>query len=356
LKNKIFLIVMICIILPCLGLPAFAESGKELFEKGVGFLKQNKNQEAVDAFTAFIAVAPGNPDAYKNRGVAHMKLTQYDEAIKDFERVRKISPDLKGLYSNLGVAWYYKEDYSKAIENYNIEISRSPDNHFAYFNRAICRAELGKPEESMEDINKTLELSPKFYLAICLKGDLYADMNLLRKAKLAYEEAILIKPDEPYAKEQLEGLYTEGLANENLAGENDPAARVQKKSDPLPGKGLEKKQLSLEKESTTTKTKEVKTASLKASKTSSNLIKAGNQINYELQVGAFKVRDNAMTMEKKLEKKGYGARVIEFRRGDITWYLVRTGAYSMREEAETPRKILKDDLGIDSVLRPFDQF
>ena len=300
-------IVYIIVIAFWLCSTSFAASERELFENGVNFLKQNKNQEAVDSFTALIDIAPQNPDAYKNRGVAYMRLNLYDKAINDFEQTKKILPNLKGLYSNLGVAWYYKKDYPRAIENYDKEISQSSDNHFAYFNRAICRAELKDYEKGLKDIIKTLEIAPEFYLALCLKGDLHVNMNQLKKAKQAYEKAILIEPNHTYAKEQLEGL----------AFENGQTAGVQKKSSP------------------STKISE----------------------NYELQIGAFRVRENALKMEKKLENNGYAVRVLELiNPSKITWYLVRTGVYSKKEKAEPTKEKLKDDLGIDAIIRPFGRF
>ena len=273
----------------------FAVSEKELFEKGVSCLKQDKYQEAVTAFSELIKMAPENPDAYKNRGVAYMKLNLYDQAIADFERTKEIMPSLKGLHSNLGVAWYYKSDYPKAIENYKQEILLSPDNHFAYFNRAICLYELKEYDKSLEDIAKTLELLPGFYLALCLKGDLYTKMNQLQQAKHAYEAAISIDPDPVYAREQLAGL-------------NDGV---------LPGGG----------------------------------------VTYELQSGAFQLRDNAEKMQEKLAKNGYKAKIfVVTRPGKIIWYLVRSGIYSSKNEAQADKNTLKQDLRIDSIVRPSGKF
>lgn len=292
--------------------PVFAVSERELFEKGVRCLKQDKYQEAVDAFSALIKMAPENPDAHKNRGVAYMKLNLYDQAIDDFERTKAIMPSLKGLHSNLGVAWYYKADYSKAIENYKQEILLSPGNHFAYFNRAICFYELKEYDKSLEDIAKTLDLLPGFYLALCLKGDLYTKMNQPQDAQHAYEEAISIDPDQVYAREQL--------------------ARLNPITPP---------------EKTIKETK----------KTISSVALPGEAESYELQAGAFQIRDNAEKIQAKLAKKGYKAKILVLTRpGQIIWYLVRSGVYSSQNEAQSDKNMLKQNLGIEAIVRPFDKF
>jgi len=361
---------MIVIISVCLNMPAFATTERELFENGVNLLKQEKNQEAVDVFTALLKLAPKNPDAFKNRGVAYMKLNRYDEAIDDFERVKQILPDLKGLYSNLGVAWYYKKEYSKAIENYDKEISQSPDNHFAYFNRAICRAELKDYENSLQDIIKTLEFSPDFYLALCLKGDLHGNLNQLEKAKIAYEQAILVDPDQAYAKEQLEGLMHEEVPTPEVKKEEIPPLEVKKEEIPpleVQKKSLEvpqslvsheeKKEPLSWKISSKPMTKKEATPPSVEPPAISQPVSAAPAGNFELQTGAYQVRDNAVDMLKKLEGHGYKARILELTRPNhITWYLVRTGAYSLEQEAQSAKEILKNKVGIEVAIRPFDRF
>ncbi|MCP4671876.1 MAG: tetratricopeptide repeat protein, partial [Desulfobacula sp.] len=84
----------------------FAQTQKEIFDNGVLLFKQGQYQNAIDAFSQLIEIAPDHADAYKNRGVSYMKLQKFDLAIKDFEIAKELFPELKGLYSNLGVAWY----------------------------------------------------------------------------------------------------------------------------------------------------------------------------------------------------------------------------------------------------------
>ena len=156
---------------------------------------------------------------------------------------------------------------------------------------------------------------PKFYLALCLKGDLHTNMNQPQKAKQAYERAILIEPQKVYAKEKLEELMLE----------NDPMAKIQK--GPLSA-------------STITLTSSTRTSG-----------------EYELQTGAFQLQENALRMQKKLERKGYKARILELKGlKNTTWYLVRTGVYPRQDAAKSFKAILKNDIGGDVIIRPFGRF
>ncbi len=339
---------------------AHAESEKTLFDKGVSFLKQEKYSQAIEAFTQLIEIVPDNPDAYKNRGVAHMKMSQYDEAIKDFEKTREIKPDLKGLYSNLGVAWYYKGDYTQAINNYNMEIALTPDNHYAYFNRAICRAEIGEFAKSLEDVDKSLELFPDFYLALCLKGDLLVKLDQPLKAKQAYKDAIGFDSGQDYAKERLASLSFDPppRVGEDPAGpalEQKQATGSEKGGDTLVVEKKVEHRSEKKPEKKVVEKPEEKPASTPTGLSTG--LSTGSPGEYQLQAGAYQVYKNAQDMKNRLSDKGYQIRIIELTRpSGIKWFLVRIGAYATRQAAETTREEAKAALGVDIIIRPFNQF
>ncbi|MCG8684129.1 MAG: tetratricopeptide repeat protein, partial [Desulfobacterales bacterium] len=333
---------IVCLVLLSLCLlnsNVFASKEKELFDKGVRFLKENQYPEAVEAFSRLLEIDPENPDAYKNRGVAYMKMNEYDLAIDDFQRTQKIVPDLKGLYSNLGVAWYYKADYTRAIENYDKEIALSPYSHYAYFNRAICWAELKAYEKSLEDIARTLSLSPDFYLAHCLKGDLYVNLREPEKARKAYQKAVEVAPEQTYAKQRLAALGPEPEPEQQVAAERvedrEPAEvtarQVETKTaNVAPTHKIAKAEPPAE----PVKPGAEAVSPPTVAKVERNSGQKSGQNGYELQAGAFRNQPNASSLKRKLENKGYEVRILTLTRpSQITWYLVRTGQYAEKKAA-----------------------
>jgi len=287
----------------------FAETEKELFDKGVLSFKKNQYQDAIDEFSKLIELAPDNPDAYKNRGVSYMKQDQYDLAIKDFETAKNLFPELKGLYSNLGVAWYYKKEYEKAIQNYDLEIEMAPDNHVVYFNRALCLAELDRNEEALLDLEKTLRLKPDFYWGLCYKADLLDQAGKNSEAITVYEEAIQIDPDNTYATEKIAQLKKKGKKSGITIA-------------PHPGDDIQAK----------------------------DAIQKG----YAIQSGAFRNQTNAGNLKNRLIQNGFDSRVLVIKdSNDNTWYLVRSGHYPDKNQAHKAVVSLKEKLGITSVVRPY---
>jgi tetratricopeptide (TPR) repeat protein len=337
-----------------LSAPVFASQEKQLFDTGVDHLKQQRYEAAIDVFTELIELDPDNPDAYKNRGVAYMKLSQYDSAIHDFEKTKQMMPDLKGLHSNLGVAWYYKGEYEKAIANYNSEIDVSPDSHYAYFNRAICWAELKEYDKSLEDIAQTLTLVPDFYLAHCLKGDLYMDLENIEAARSAYEKAVEVDPEEAYAKAQLEKLGPAPEARETVETETPEP----EKAASLPDQASEPTETSPPADQKDEQTGEqvLTETTAEATDEKASDSKAPDP-EFEIQTGAFQVRENAREQLNKLHALGYDARILELTRAkNVTWYLVRIGTFTDRETAKQTMAEFVKKTGMKAYVRPWNRF
>ena len=360
-----YIVIPVCLFVCFLSVTVTASTEKQLFETGVDHLKQHRYDAAIEVFTELIELDPDNPDAYKNRGVAHMKLSQYDAAIQDFEKTKQMMPDLKGLNSNMGVAWYYKGEYEKAIASYDREIALSPDSHYAFFNRAICWAELKKYDKSMEDINQTLMLAPDFYLAHCLKGDLYLELGDSEAARAAYETAVEVDPEAEYARNQLDTLGpAPGVRETPEAGEITlPMDSIPRDPPPEQPAGYETEQPEIPAakqpgEQVLSEThpgaSEVKEPGRQSAEPDTE---PEPEPEYEIQIGAFQVQENARDRLSKLQALGYEARILTLTRPNkVTWYLVRTGAFSERKTAEQAMARFIKETGMKAYVRPWNRF
>ena len=306
MKKTFFLILTFLLLCTAV----FAQSQKEIFDNGVLLFKKGQYQNAIDAFSKLIELAPDHADAYKNRGVSYMKQEKFDLAIKDFQMAKELFPELKGLYSNLGVAWYYKKEYKKAIKSYDIELEMAPENYVAYFNRALCLAELDRDDEALDDLEKTLNLKPDFYWAICYKADLLAQKGNTAKAIETYKEAIKYDSQNDYAKDK--------LAKIDKTTTNFDAHQ---KNESIPIKHIK----------------------------NTNPQNSG----YAIQTGAFLNKANAGRMKTRLINMGFDSRVLILKDSmEKTWYLVRSGNYTDKNEAQKDFALLKKKLGIQPVVRP----
>lgn len=364
------------------GLLGYASTEKELFKKGVVLLDMEKYQQAADVFSRVIELRPDAADAYRNRGVAYMKQKKWDLAVADFLKTLEIQPELEGMHANMGVARYYQQDHARAIENYNKEISKFPDSYFSYFNRAICWAELKAYEKSLADVNKTLELAPGLYAAVCMKGDLYVKMGQLNEAGKAYEQAIEISPDQPYAKTRLSLLRQEtsrskGAVSKEIVSKqivykqiihDDVVVKpinIARPSDadfnalqddvvlkPIPPKPLEQRSPNL---IATSSGKEPDFLAKRGQDKNRGHTPSASTVTdmvYELQTGSFRVEENAQAASLKLKQMGFVSRIVESIASDGThWYQVRAGNYDSYSLAKEASGYLKEQIGVKAVVK-----
>ncbi len=318
--------IMVFILILC-GLVINASANQEVFDKGIHLLRQGKFNAAVDVFSQVIDQEPSNRDAYRNRGVAYIKLNKFDAAISDFEAALKAGADHNGIYSNLGVAWYYKQDYPKAILYCNKEIELNPNNHYAYFNRALCWAASEKFAKAYSDVLKSLDLKSSYYPALCLKADLLVETGEESAAIETYKTAYHLAPDQDYAAKR-------------LADMGAPPKTAQPMTNKSTREALPQTLPSLNSSAVPPPEKKTAPPNLAA--------------QYALQVGGFKIKENAERMKIKLSNKGLSPRILEIEdSGGNHWHLVRIGAYKTQALAQKALEQTRDLLGIDVVIRPY---
>ena len=61
-------------------------------------------------------------------------------------------------------------------------------------NRAVARYMMNDPQGALADLERALEIEPRHFEALFLKGAILQDMGRLRQALAAYEEVLLVYP------------------------------------------------------------------------------------------------------------------------------------------------------------------
>jgi tetratricopeptide (TPR) repeat protein len=91
--------------------------------------EQNRPQEALELAQRGLAKEPDYVDLIDTRGMAYYRLGRYNEALQDFNRCIRLYP------------------------------TRSPAAISSYFHLGRCLADLGQKKQSIEQLNKALELN-----------------------------------------------------------------------------------------------------------------------------------------------------------------------------------------------------
>ncbi|MCA9706413.1 MAG: tetratricopeptide repeat protein [Myxococcales bacterium] len=116
------------------------------------------------------------------------------------------------------------------------EIIRRAPSESAYYGRGVARCMHGQYAKAIEDLDRALELQPRFPAAICERGLAYAEQGKLRRALADYTAALTI--DVAYATAYtnlgsllcIGGQWGEAIAQLTLALRLDPADTVARRN------------------------------------------------------------------------------------------------------------------------------
>jgi cytochrome c-type biogenesis protein CcmH/NrfG len=91
-------------------LPALVELGNLYFDT-------DQPNEAIDAYSRYLAVKPDNPDVRTDMGIMYRKLGQFDKAIEEFRKAARSDPKHVNSRYNIGLVLLHdKQDMQGAIK------------------------------------------------------------------------------------------------------------------------------------------------------------------------------------------------------------------------------------------------
>lgn len=101
------------------------------FALGSAYTALRKNQEAADAFTKVIKLAPDAAVAYDRRGDANLKAGKFEDAVKDFDKyheLRKAGDKEKAEHWRRGIALYYAGKFKEGADQFALHKSVNPED------------------------------------------------------------------------------------------------------------------------------------------------------------------------------------------------------------------------------------
>ncbi|GAP85278.1 putative stress-induced-phosphoprotein 1 [Rosellinia necatrix] len=148
-------------------------SADELKTLGNNAMAAKNFDEAIDAFTKAIELAPQNHVLYSNRSAAHASKKDWTNALTDAEKTTQIKPDWPRGWGRKGAALHGSGDLVGAVDAYEEGLKLDPNNaglksSLASVNRAI-EQEAGGPGAGFGG-------DPMGGL-----GNMFSDPNLLQK-------------------------------------------------------------------------------------------------------------------------------------------------------------------------------
>jgi tetratricopeptide (TPR) repeat protein len=166
-----------------------------LIDKGWNLIVSGKYDEAVKALSKAKKMDPKNIKVYNLLGWAYIHLKQYDKSSLIFQEVLKMDPQNEMAHANLGYINHKRGLYGEAIEKLSSIERNAKDRQavlYALFYLGLVYYERQMYEDSLEFLNKAINIGPNLYEAYYYLGKAYEKQGLKNLRDQIWEKLIRI--------------------------------------------------------------------------------------------------------------------------------------------------------------------
>ncbi|WNY65683.1 tetratricopeptide repeat protein [Borreliella andersonii] len=184
--------------------------------KGIALMMLNKNKKAIESFEKAIQLDKNYGTAYYQKGIAEEKIGNMQQAFESFKNAYNL--DKKPNYAlKAGIVSNNLGNFKQSEEYLNLFNANAKEpNEIAIYNLSIAKFENNKLEESLEIINKAIDLNPEKSEYLYLKASINLKKGNYQNAISLYNLVIEKNPENTSAHINLAKAY-EKSGNKNQA-------------------------------------------------------------------------------------------------------------------------------------------
>jgi len=179
------------------------EKGAELINKGNELLRQNRYDEALEAYEEARTLLPEDEDVYYNLGIVLTRLGRTEDAIRAYQRALELFPDYAEVHNNLGNLLLREGNLNDALVHFNAAIAILPDYAVGYNSLGIALRELGLIPQAAEAFLKASSLDTNYWQARFNLAGIYMSQGKWDEAIGAYREVLRAQPGFAPAEDNL---------------------------------------------------------------------------------------------------------------------------------------------------------
>jgi Flp pilus assembly protein TadD len=126
------------------------------YKKGLLFLVEGMNTDAIASFEKVLEKEPGNALAHKGLGQAYFQLKQNDKAKEHLLQAASLDPDLWNAHNLLGIIYDCEKNHQLAIAEYEKALQTRKDNGMVHNNMGLSYAMAGNYQSAIESYNRAI--------------------------------------------------------------------------------------------------------------------------------------------------------------------------------------------------------
>ena len=117
----------------CLAADVLAGAQADAFQNGLTALKDNRDSDALEEFTAAENAHPDDPRIHNFRGIALARLGKSAEAVAEYQKSIRLDPGMEDAYRNLGFIEWTQHRLEPARDALQRAVELSPNDSFAHY-------------------------------------------------------------------------------------------------------------------------------------------------------------------------------------------------------------------------------
>lgn len=171
--------------------------GEAYSARGMLYFYQEKFNQAIQDFNAYIRLAPTDAEAHRMLAMAYLKSGLYEPAIAEFTRAITLKPELAAAYAYRAEAYRCDHKYEEAVHDASVSINMTLDGRVrsdALRTRAKVFRTIGRNEPAIADAQAAWDIDPRIPLwwRYFLKGASPEEMKSFSPFLMAGIAAVLV--------------------------------------------------------------------------------------------------------------------------------------------------------------------
>ncbi|MGP1283068.1 MAG: tetratricopeptide repeat protein [Parasphingopyxis sp.] len=134
-----------------------ADSANDHIRRGFHLMGAGRQDEAVAAYDAAIALEPDNAAAHANRGIALIQLNRTDEAEISLDRAESLDATDFVVKQGLGMLHFSRGEYEEAIAAFAESLDTNPGNAYSLFALLSAYQRTGQLGDALDTIDTIVE-------------------------------------------------------------------------------------------------------------------------------------------------------------------------------------------------------
>jgi len=135
-------------------------AAQTLMQQAYGQFAEGRFEEAVDTFTAALALAPQEPTALRGRGLARFQLKQWALAAADFDAAKTLAPDDADNWVDLGTSLAMDDRVYPAIAVLEALLTKQPDCIRGHLELGLIHIRVGAIPQGRQHLQAALARRP----------------------------------------------------------------------------------------------------------------------------------------------------------------------------------------------------